>query len=434
MMPNDQWGPLIPQFDQIALITSAARFRVVAAGRRSGKTIRAKRFVVRTGLRECLAQKYETYPYFFAAPTRDQAKAIYWDDLKRMIPPALVAGVPSETALIIKTQIGAEFHVVGMDKPERIEGRPWNGGVLDEFANMKPAAWPEHVRPALSDRQGWCWFIGVPEGLNHYYDLYRAAANRPDWAAFHWRSADILPAEEIESARQDLDDLTYQQEYEASFVNFQGRAYYGFDSANIRPYKYQPREPLAFCFDFNVSPGVACVAQEVAGGQNASEYTAFFDECWIERNSNTERIANMLAEKYRNHRGAVICYGDATGGARGSAKLAGSDWDIIRRIFAEAYGDRLSLDVPRRNPDERVRVNAVNARILAGDGTRRILVDPGCSRLIRDFEAVTAAEDGALEKSKNNLLTHISDAAGYYIARCHPIEARGVMQTTRGGR
>ena len=66
--------------------------------------------------------------------------------------------------------------MVGLDKPERIEGQPWDGGVLDEYANMKAHAWGANVRPALSDRLGWCDLIGVPEGRNHYYDLHVSAS------------------------------------------------------------------------------------------------------------------------------------------------------------------------------------------------------------------------------------------------------------------
>ncbi len=425
---TDRWYPLTPHREQVRLIQSPARFRMAPAGRRSGKTERAKRYVIRTGLREALRREYDTYPYFLAAPTRDQAKAIFWDDLKKLLPLELIDGEPLETSLCIKTKLGAEYHVVGMDKPQRIEGRPWCGGVLDEYGNMKPTAWPENVRPALSDRGGWCWFIGVPEGRNHYYDLYREAAGRPDWDTFHWVSADILPPEEIAAARQDLDELTFQQEYEASFINFQGRCYYGFEDANITPCPYDANSPLSVCFDFNVAPGVAVAVQEVGGK------TLAIWEAWIQRGSNTERITNMVVDRFQNHRNTVTCYGDATGGAGGSAKLAGSDWDIIRKILTPVFGSRLAFDVPRANPDERVRVNAVNARICSSDGIRRLYVDPSCSHLIRDFEGVVAAEDGRIEKSKDGNLTHISDAIGYYIIRLFPLERRGVQQIKRKGR
>ena len=414
-MLTARWNPLRRHAEQHRLINSAARFRIAAAGRRSGKTERAKRYAIQRGLTESLKREFDVYRYFLAAPTRDQAKAIYWHDLKAMIPPAIRLGAARETELTIATVTGAEFCVVGLDKPQRIEGRAWNGGILDEYANMKPEAWPENIRPALSDRLGWCWMIGVPEGRNHYYDLYREAANRPDWDTFSWISADILPPEEIASARQDLDELTFQQEYEASFVNFQGRAYYNFTDDNIRPSAYIPADPLIFCFDFNVAPGVAAIAQERNG------MTQFINEMWIRRGSNTERISKMLLEEYAQHQGPIFCYGDASGGASGSAKLAGSDWDIIRRMLTPIFGNRLTFNIPRKNPDERQRINAVNTRMKSTDGTIRCVIDPKCTHLIKDFEGVSAAEDGSIQKKAGDILTHISDGAGYYIAKEFPV-------------
>src|SRR5690606_18111959 len=113
--------------------------------------------------------------FFAAAPTHAQAKRLYWSDLKALVPGRLLAGKPSESELIIRLVNGAEIYVLGMDAPERIEGSPWDGGILDEYANMKARAWGEHVRPALADRNGWCWLVGVPEGRNHYYDRWRFA-------------------------------------------------------------------------------------------------------------------------------------------------------------------------------------------------------------------------------------------------------------------
>src|SRR5690606_8837011 len=133
--------------------TSPHRFNTVSAGRRSGKTELAKRKLVKA----CINAYQEWEPRFFAgAPTRDQAKRIYWDDLKALTPPSMMDGRPSESDLTIYYITGASLTVLGMDVPERVEGSPWDGGVLDEYGNMDADAWPKHVRPALSDRLGWC--------------------------------------------------------------------------------------------------------------------------------------------------------------------------------------------------------------------------------------------------------------------------------------
>lgn len=402
---------------------SDARFHVVPAGRRSGKTERAKRKLIRHTLRGPKGRVYGGTPrYFAAAPTREQAKRIYWADLKALMPRDLVVDI-SETELRISTKVG-ELQVVGMDKPERIEGSPWDGGVLDEYGNMKPQAWGENVRPALSDRHGWCDLIGVPEGRNHYYDTYQEAGDREDWARFTWPSADILPPEEVEAARRELDELTFQQEYEASFVSFEGRAYYPFTEAdNVKPVRaqYDPGQPLGLCFDFNVAPGVAAVVQE-----SGVYGTLVIGEVYIPRNSNTPAVCRKLVQDWGHHEGRVTCYGDATGGARGSAKVAGSDWDIVKQELRGVWSD-LRFDVPKANPAERSRVNAMNSRICAGDGTRRLYVDgQHAPHVVRDLEGVTLLEGGSgeIDKKADPALTHVADALGYYVERVHPVEKR----------
>ena len=413
---------------QQAYRLSEHRYNAVPAGRRSGKTELAKRKVV---LRALKGTAFPDARFFLGAPTRDQAKRIFWLDLKAMIPALLKQDV-SETELRVTLATGASIWVLGFDKPERVEGVPWDGGVLDEYGNMKPSVWPEHVRPALADREGWCDFIGVPEGRNHYYDLDRAAraqmAPGSEWGEYHWISADILPAAEIEAAKRDLDDLTYQQEFEGSFVNFHGRAYYPFlegtHCASVKD-RYRPRAPLCFCFDFNVDPGVAAVCQEMKL-PNGQQGTGFLGEVHIPRNSNTPAVCRKLIQDWGAHEGFVRCYGDATGGARGSAKVQGSDWDLVRSALRSHFGQRLRFRVPNANPSERARINAVNSRLKSASGEVRMMVDPQrCPWLVRDFEGVGLLEGGSgeIDKKKDSTITHLSDAAGYYVAREFPVRA-----------
>lgn len=411
---DERWYPLRPHAGQQNFFFSKHRFNVVPAGRRSGKTEVGKRRLVR----RAISETQFTDAWFIAgAPTYNQAKRIFWKDIKRLSPADLVEEI-SESALTIRYVNGAEISVVGMDTPERIEGRSINGALLDEYANMRSKVWTAHLRPALADRLGWCDFTGVPEGRNHYYDLYNKALadTTGEWAAHSWPSSDILPAAEVESARLVMDELTFKQEYEASFVTFTGRAYYPYaDESHLRKLEYQPGQDVILCFDFNVSPGVCAVIQEQAIG------TCVIGEIYIESNSNTERICDIIGSRWSHHKGRFLLYGDATGGAQGSAKVAGSDWDIIKRAFKHYFGDRFEIRVPKANPRERARVNAVNTRLRRGDGVVQMFIDPGkAPNVMRDFEGVRVSPDGSLDKKSDPRLTHISDAVGYYIARRFP--------------
>ena len=225
-----RWTLLRPHQIQSNYWRSTKRFNVLPCGRRSGKTELFKRKLVKKAIR---GTKFYNPRFFAAAPTNDQAVKIYWNDLKALVPRNMLAGPPSESSHTIKLINSAEIHVIGLDKPERIEGQPWDGGGLDEYGNMKEKAWGAHVRPALSDRTGWCDFLGVPEGMNHYFDLYEKALADPTWGVYEWESKDILPPEEIEAARRDLHPLMFEQEYGGKFVQFNGVAIFSLDKLLI---------------------------------------------------------------------------------------------------------------------------------------------------------------------------------------------------------
>lgn len=427
-----RWTTLRAHPIQHRLWNSRARFRVVPAGRRSGKTELAKRYLILKAL------TFTSHPdgwFVLAAPIHKQARDIYWEDVKRLVPDWAIVSI-SETHMTIRLINGAEISVVGLDQPQRIEGRPLDGIVLDEFADMKPIVWTKHVRPALSTigRPGWAWFIGVPEGRNHYYKLFTEAMadDTGTWEGFTWKSADLLDPAEIAAAKNDLDELTYQQEYEASFVNFEGRAYYPFDRLihAKEQLRYNPNLPLIFCFDFNVKPGVAAVVQEqiyrgrMPNVERRDRFTAVIGEVWIPDNSNTPRVCRKLIHDWGDHEGDVLCYGDATGGSRGTAKVSGSDWDLIRANLRPVFGERVKFRYRRKNPKERPRINAVNTRLLTVDGTIRMLVDPKkAPHVVNDFEGVQLVEGGAgeIDGDHDKELTHISDAVGYYLEKRFPV-------------
>lgn len=439
---------------QRAYWKSRHRFNTVPAGRRSYKTEIAKRRLIY----RAMTAATDWNPNFFAgAPTRDQAKRIFWEDLKALSPKELMAERPSESELTIYYINGARIVVVGLDVPERIEGSPWDGGVLTEIGNTKPEAWTHHIRPALSDRLGWCDMEGVPEGRNHYYELdLRARAEMREkgpasqWASFHWKSSEVLSEEEIEAAKSDLDELTYDQEYNASFVNFQGRAYYPFEeSIHCAKLAYDPNAPLILCFDFNVEPGVCAIIQEQrlpnqymrnAKGAALMDQpitgTGVIGEVHIPVNSSTPAICRRIEKDWGKHRGPVRCYGDPTGGNRGTAKVEGSDWDLIRSHLRPVFGDRLSLRVKEKAGPERPRVNAVNARLKSKNGTIRMMVDSHkAPNVVKDLEGVTLLKGGSgeIDKKKAPNLTHLSDAIGYYCEFEYPVVERTMQRIQLGG-
>jgi len=205
------------------------RFKVVAAGRRSAKTLIAKRRLVR-GLYEHMLIPpderppwwNETWRYFFAAPTQDQAVEIAWSDLLALVPKEWIAKVYRGSKPVIETIWNSELHVLGLDEARRIEGQPWNGGVLDEFPDMKPQAWSENIVPVLADRKAWLIILGVPDyskpNNKTFKELFdRGQSGDPDWKSYTWFSSDVLEPADLEMMRGSMLSHIFKQEAEASW-------------------------------------------------------------------------------------------------------------------------------------------------------------------------------------------------------------------------
>lgn len=354
-----------------------------------------------------------------AAPTNKQAKKIFWEDFKKLIP-VWCKDTVSEGELFIRLKNGSEIHVAGMDAPDRVEGQMWDDALLDEYGNMAERVWPEVISPILSDTKGSCMFTGVPEGRNHYYDLIHKMRGRSDVDVFHWPSWEILDEEEISVQKANLDEITFNQEFGGQFLAFSGRAYYAFSpDVHCLPVKvaYNPRAPLILCYDFNVDPGVAVIAQEMKL-PNGFQGTGCIGEVYVPRNSNTEVVSRKFNEDWQNHQGPIHLYGDFTGGSRGTAKVQGTDWELIKSTLRLQFHPEQIVDRVVVNPAVKSRVIAMNSRLKSVDGTIRMFVDrDACPYLVKDLEGVTILEGsaGEIDKKSSPRLTHISDALGYYV-------------------
>lgn len=204
--------PRYPQ-DDIHAGLERARFSVIVAHRRMGKTVCVLNHVIKQAL---LIPRLDGR-FAYVAPYRNQAKAIAWDYLRRF------AGVLpkihfNESELECTLLNGSRIRLYGADNPDAMRGVYFDGVVLDEVADMKPNVWGEIIRPALSDRNGWAVFIGTPKGQNLFYELYESAA-RDGWfrALYRADETNVMPVEELEAARETMSDAQYRQEFLCDF-------------------------------------------------------------------------------------------------------------------------------------------------------------------------------------------------------------------------
>lgn len=189
------------------------RFKVVAAGRRTGKSRLAAYLLI------VYALQADKGHVFYVAPTQGQARDIMWQTLLEVGHPVISGSHINN--LQIRLINGATISLKGADRPETMRGVSLKFLVMDEYADMKPEVWEQILRPALADQKGDALFIGTPMGRNHFYDLYQHAGkgDDPTFTAFHFTSFDnpLLDPNEIEAAKKSMSSFAFRQEFMASF-------------------------------------------------------------------------------------------------------------------------------------------------------------------------------------------------------------------------
>lgn len=429
-----RWYPLAPHPVQLALmdaVKNGVRFPVVPAGRRSGKTERAKRFVA------LQAMENPGERYFIAAPTYAQVQKVYWSDMKALCLTSMASRAPSESGLIIFMDNGTEIHLIGLDKPQRIEGILWTGGVIDEIADTKPGAWEANIRPSLDtfnpqrpDYRAWCWLIGVPDGLNHYYEMaqYAENANDPEWRLYHWKSSEILPADTIEAARRQMSEKQFRQEYEATFEGATGRIYEDYDKANHTSATIEPHEQLLWAHDQNFTP----LSSAIAVRRNDGKDLYLLDEIVL-TSAVSKQSALEFVERYKDHQNkTVLLYGDPAGRA-GEKHGHASDYTDIEGVL-RAAGWQVKRKVKPAAPAIKDRQNAVRAKIRTADGHRSLFVNPVTAKWCDKGLATVQLQNGStFQEDQRNQYQHITTAVGYLVDVEWPVIRNSAsLRTIRG--
>jgi len=198
---------------QQEVYSDPTRFKVVAAGRRTGKSRLAAWMLIINALQTDRGQ------VFYVAPTQGQARDIMWQTLLELGHPVISGSHINN--LQIKLVNGAMISLKGADRPETMRGVSLKFLVMDEYADMKPDVWEQILRPALADQKGSAMFIGTPMGRNHFYELYKYAELGDDetYRGWHFTSYDnpLLDPSEIDMAKKSMSSYAFRQEFMASF-------------------------------------------------------------------------------------------------------------------------------------------------------------------------------------------------------------------------
>lgn len=252
------------------------RWGVVVCHRRFGKTVMAINHVLRAAI---LCDKVN--PRFaYLAPTYRQAKAVAWDYIKQFT--EQIPGVRyHETELRCDLPNGARISLLGAENPDSLRGIYLDGCIMDEVADMPENIFAEILRPALSDRKGWCIFIGTPRGHNIFYDYYEKAMGADDWYTILYKASEtgILDDEELDAAKVMMSEDQYLQEFECSWVANVPGSIYGkemhkaLEEERITKVPYDPAHRVNTYWDLGVGDSTAIwFTQEIGRAIHVIDY------------------------------------------------------------------------------------------------------------------------------------------------------------------
>lgn len=393
---------------------SKKRFVALACGRGSGKTELARRRVVRF---LPIKKNWPNPIYFYALPTIAQARRVAWKPILDLIPKDWIKEV-NKTDLRIDTVFGSTLYIVGADKPQRLEGVQWDGGIIDESSDQRPGFFDLTLLPALSHKSGWVWRIGVPKrfgiGAKEFKTFFeRGLSGDNQIDSFSWKSEEIIPKEEIERAKALLDEVDYLEQYCAVFQSGSGMVFHAYDEIlNVSENaEYNPNKYIVVGSDFNVDP----MCWILAHIDMANNTIHVFDEI-VKRNTNTQRTLDALHAKYGQHKAGWFFIGDATGQAR-KTSAAMSDY---LQILNDTRFENKRVYYPKSNPNVLNRFASCNAMLCNANGDRRLFIHPRCKTLQIDLDN-RAYKPGTREVNDYGDIGHITDALGYVVHVLFPI-------------
>jgi len=250
-------------------LNRSERWACIVAHRRAGKTV----CCIMDLIRRAIEHKGREPRFAYVAPTYTQAKDVAWSYLKEYT--AAIPGIEkSESELSVTfPHNGARIRLYGAENYDRIRGLYLDGVIIDEAGDIDPRAWPEVIRPALSDRRGWATFIGTPKGRNAFHDIHRLADQEPDWysAKLTASTTGLIAADELRDARRTMTEEQYAQEYECSFDAAVKGAYYGKDVAEaessnrVGSVPYDKAADVFACWDLGIGDSMALWFGQIVG-------------------------------------------------------------------------------------------------------------------------------------------------------------------------
>lgn len=407
---------------QYEVYNDTHRFRIVCAGRRSGKSVLSRLIVLDWALKNI-------GNYWIVSPNYKQSKMIHWNDIQREIPQQWIAK-KNEVELSITLKNGSIIELKGAENPDALRGVKLRGLVIDEIASIRnwDWLWSEVLRPTLTDYEAPALFISTPKGFNHFFELYEKGQNKSgatdntgykSWRFTSYKNP-YIKKEELDAAKKELTDDTFQQEYMADFRKYTGLVYKEFQREVhvIEPFDIPQEWQVFRAIDFGSTNPTACLWIGVDGDDNWFIYQEHY-----ETGQTIDYHAGVINSKSKSHTVGTT-YGDPSGAQwisefsqRGiyitpANKEIGTNFNTWVRYKIEKVAEKLKI-IPGKN------TNNISRNNQAGECS--LYVFSNCTNTIHEFEtyrwkekSVSQAQDLNEPDVPEKANDHAMDALSYF--------------------
>lgn len=377
------------------------RFRIVCAGRRSGKSVLSRMIILKWATEKVGV-------YWIVSPNYKQSKMIHWQELQREVPREWVAK-KNEVDLAITLMNGSVIELKGAENPDSLRGSKLRGLVIDEIASIRnwDWLWQECLRPTLTDYEAPAIFISTPKGYNHFWDLFELG-QKQDLQYKSWRFTSyenpFISKDEIDKAKTELTEDTFAQEYLADFRKYTGLVYKEFNREIhiMEPFDIPETWSIYRGIDFGSTNPTACLWIAVDGDDNW-----FVVDEHYKTGETIEYHAGVINANSKSKR-ATATYGDPSGAQwisefsqRGiyitpANKEVGTNFNSWVRFGIEKVSEKLK-SIPGHMVSS---VQRVETQLERFQNMPSLFVFSNCQNTIKEFEtyrwkekSVTQAQD-----------------------------------------
>ncbi len=218
-----------PHQGQEAFHRSPARFKVLVAGARFGKSLAAAREV-----EPLIINCDPPTRGWIVAPNYSLGEKEFryiWSDL--VVEMGLQAKRKADNAragnMFIEFAWGSEVIVKSADNPAGLLGEELDWLILSEAARISETVFERYLFARLASRQGGLILPTSPAGFNWVYKKYLLGQDPayPEWESWQFPTSTNPhhPQEEIEQARRNLTEEAFLEQYLGRFVRFTGQVY-----------------------------------------------------------------------------------------------------------------------------------------------------------------------------------------------------------------